>query len=105
VFLANLARSGKICNARLFEGCAERPQRPSQPRKLLEAVLLSRVTNLWHSHCKPKHNWDFRAQFENETPPGHVFRARQRLISRLVGQPPTCTGLGLSRPGSMVGRT
>lgn len=44
----------------------------------------ARVTNLWHGHCKVETNWDFSAQFENETLPGHVFRARQRSILRPV---------------------
>jgi len=39
-----------------------------------------RSHNLWHAHCKISANWDFSAQFENETLPGHVFRARQRSI-------------------------
>ncbi|MHC2398369.1 hypothetical protein ACVMGC_002913 [Bradyrhizobium barranii subsp. barranii] len=63
------------------------------------------VTDVWHGHCTIQANWDFIAQFENETLPGHVFRARQRSISRLVGQPPICTGPERSRPGSTVATT
>ena len=46
-----------------------------------------RVTRLWHKDCQFEPNWDFSTQFENETLPGHEFRARQRPISRLAGLP------------------
>lgn len=57
---------------------------PGDARQREPAGLVSQ--NLWHGRCTIQADWDFSAQFENETLPGPLFRARQRLNIGRVGQ-------------------